>query len=54
MYPSNTALSYLPELLIPAPLMCGVGKGTPNSVVNMLHAHKTHTHTHTHTYTFTA
>jgi len=41
VHPSNTALGYLPELLSPAPLRCGVGKGTPNSVVNVLHAHKT-------------
>ena len=41
VHPSNTALRYLPELLSPAPLRCGVGKGTPNSVVNVLHAHKT-------------
>ena len=43
VHPSNTALGYLPELLSPAPLRCGVGKGTPNSVVNVLHAHKTRT-----------
>ena len=27
--PSNTALRYLPVLLSPAPLRCGVGKGHP-------------------------
>ena len=41
MHPSNTVLGYLPELLNPAPLRCAVGKGTPNSVVKVLHAHKT-------------
>ena len=41
-HPSNTALGYLPELLSPAPLRCGVVKGSPNSVVNVLHAHKKH------------
>ena len=40
VHPSNTALGYLPELLSPAPLRCGVGKGTPNSAVKVLHAHK--------------
>ena len=43
MHPSNTALGYLPELLSPAPLRCGVGKGTPNSMVKVLHTHKTQT-----------
>ena len=38
VHSSNTALGYLPELLSPAPLRCGVEKGTPN---NVLHAHKT-------------
>ena len=40
VHPSNTALGYLPELQSPAPLRCGVGKGTPKSVVKVLHVHK--------------
>ena len=35
------ALVYHPELLSPAPLRFGEGKGAPSSVVKVLHAHKT-------------